>query len=112
MVISKSIAPHYQWGNNCDAWTLLQSDKAIVKEEEMPPNTEESLHIHKNTEQLFYILEGEAEFIVGQELFVLKAGNAISIKSGSPHKIANRSSQNLHFLVCSFPGNVSDRIEL
>ena len=112
MVISKSTATHYQWGNNCDAWTLLQSGKAIFKEEEMPPNTEESLHIHKNTEQLFYILDGEAEFIVGQELFLLKAGNAIAIKSGSPHKIANRSSKKLRFLVFSFPGNVSDRIEL
>ena len=112
MVISKSTAPHYQWGNNCDAWTLLLSDKAIVKEEEMPPNTEESLHIHEHTEQLFYILEGEAEFIMEQELFVLKAGNAISIKSGSAHKIANRSLQKLRFLVCSFPGNVSDRIEI
>ena len=112
MVISKSTAPHYQWGNNCDAWTLLQSDKAIVKEEEMPPNTQESLHIHENTEQLFYILDGEAEFTLAQELFVVKAGNAIAIKSGSPHKIANRSLQNLHFLVCSFPGKVSDRIEI
>jgi mannose-6-phosphate isomerase-like protein (cupin superfamily) len=112
MIISKITAPHYQWGNNCDAWTLFQSDKAIVKEEEMPPNSEESLHIHENTEQFFYILEGEAEFIVGHELFVLRAGNAIAIKSGNPHKIANRSSQKLHFLVCSFPGNLSDRIEL
>ena len=112
MVISKSTAPHYQWGNNCDAWTLLQSDKAIVKEEEMPPNTQESLHIHENTEQLFYILDGEAEFTLAQELFVVKAGNVIAMKSGSPHKIANRSLLNLHFLVCSFPGNVSDRIEI
>ena len=41
MITNTENTPHYTWGNHCDAWTLIQSDQVIIKEEKMPLNTEE-----------------------------------------------------------------------
>ena len=47
MIINTKNTKYYQWGNNCQAWTFIQSENVIVKEELMPPYTEEQLHFHK-----------------------------------------------------------------
>lgn len=67
MIINSKNSKSYNWGNNCKAWELLQSDHVIIKEELMPPQTEEQLHFHEKTEQFFYILEGEATFVIDQK---------------------------------------------
>tara|TARA_R110002049_G_scaffold306632_1_gene505411 strand:- start:2272 stop:2616 length:345 start_codon:yes stop_codon:yes gene_type:complete len=112
MIVNKTNTKQYQWGNNCNAWELFQSKNAIIKEEIMPPLTEEQLHLHKKTEQFFYILEGEATFIVDGKKGVVSQNEGIKIKIGQPHKICNDASRILRFLVISFPGNVNDRINL
>ncbi len=112
MIISKQNAAHYQWGNHCDAWTLLQSENGIVKEEKMPPNTEEQLHYHNETEQFFYILEGKASFYIASDVVHASKNEGIHIPVGVAHKISNETSEDLRFLVLSFPGNVNDRLNM
>ncbi|MDL5511234.1 cupin domain-containing protein [Arenibacter sp. M-2] len=112
MILNKTNTKQYQWGNNCNAWELFQSKNAIIKEEIMPPQTDEQLHLHKKTEQFFYILEGKATFIVDGKKEVVSQNEGIQIKIEHPHKICNDTSRILRFLVISFPGNVNDRINL
>ena len=112
MIINTKNTKHYQWGNNCQAWTFIQSENVIVKEELMPPHTEEQLHFHNETEQFFYILEGKATFLLENEKVSLLKNEGIKISAKQIHKISNESSGELRFLVMSFPGNMNDRANI
>jgi len=112
MIINKKNTPHYTWGNNCGAWVLLQSEYAIIKEEIMPPSAEESLHYHTKMEQLFYILEGQANFFIDKEVHIVNQQEAIKAAPNQHHKICNHSNEPIRFLVISFPGKLDDRIEV
>lgn len=110
MIISKQNSTHYQWGNHCDAWTLLQSENVIIKEEKMPPNTEEQFHYHNETAQFFYVLDGKASFYIANDIIYVSKNEGINIPVKVVHKISNETSTDLRFLVISFPGNLDDRV--
>jgi mannose-6-phosphate isomerase-like protein (cupin superfamily) len=56
---------HYNWGEGCDGWNLVDEYTLSVKQERMPPHTAEQLHFHRQARQFFFILKGEAVFEVG-----------------------------------------------
>jgi mannose-6-phosphate isomerase-like protein (cupin superfamily) len=112
MIINTKNTKNYQWGNNCQAWTFIQSENVIVKEELMPPHTEEQLHFHNETEQFFYILDGKASFLLESEKISLSKNDGIKISAKQIHKIGNETSEDLRFLVMSFPGNSNDRVNI
>ncbi|MEO8232178.1 MAG: cupin domain-containing protein [Ignavibacteriota bacterium] len=43
------------------------------------------LHIHYNQDEIFYILEGEYQFQVGEERFSMKQGDTIFLPKNVPH---------------------------
>jgi len=112
MIVNKNNTIRYQWGNKCEAWTYIQSENVIIKEEIMPPHTEEQLHFHNETEQFFYILDGKASFLLESEKISLSKNEGIKISATQIHKIINETSEELRFLVMSFPGNMNDRINI
>lgn len=112
MITSTDNAEHYKWGENCDGWHLLKSDSLSVIQERMPPGTNEQLHYHPHAQQVFYILAGDAKFIVdGEEKFV-GPNQSIHIAKGTKHHIFNNGSQDLHILVISEPKAHGDRVNL
>jgi mannose-6-phosphate isomerase-like protein (cupin superfamily) len=58
--ISSENAEHYMWGETCDGWYLTKNIKLCVIEEQMSPGASETLHYHKESQQLFYVISGEA----------------------------------------------------
>ena len=112
MITNRTNTPHYQWGRGCAAWLLFKSANAIIKEEIMPPGTEEVPHYHAATEQFFYVCEGEAVFYLEDRKYTLRQGDFIPVKNNATHKISNQSGNSLRFLIVSFPGNESDRINV
>lgn len=112
MIKSKNNSEHYTWGNNCDSWILKDSHELSVKQEIMPSGTAEKLHFHKEAQQFFYILKGEAVFSINEEKFSVKAGESISVLPKSKHYISNESNEELEFLVISSPSTNNDRTEI
>lgn len=112
MKSSKIDAEHYTWGNSCDGWHLLKSNGLSVIEEKMPPGTEERLHYHNHAQQFFYILEGEATFIVEERYYEIKTNEGFHIKAGLKHKLMNKSMVDLRFILVSEPKAHGDRIDL
>ena len=110
-MISKDLAEHYKWGNDCDGWHLVKSDSLSVIEESMPPGTPESMHLHTVSEQFFFILSGEATFIVNGNVEIVGAHQGLSIPKGVAHNISNNSDEALKFIVTSVPPSHGDRIE-
>lgn len=112
MKVSIKNAPNYKWGDNCDGWHLLDSQQLSVIQERMPPGTREFLHYHQESQQVFYILDGQATFILNEEELRLEAGESLSVPAGTAHQIQNLSSADLHFLVISHPKSHGDRIHI
>lgn len=110
MSISRENAEHYQWGNQCEGWHLVKNRALSVIEESMPPGTTEVRHHHRQAQQFFYILDGEAVMEGEGQATVLQTGHGIHIPPGTRHQIRNRSSRPVRFLVISQPPSHGDRV--
>jgi mannose-6-phosphate isomerase-like protein (cupin superfamily) len=102
---------HYKWGDNCDGWNFISRPEAVVKQELMPSQTAEKLHFHTYAEQFFFILKGEAEFLVEGESFIVDANSGLQIKAGEKHKIMNNGIDDLEFILFSYPSTQNDRTD-
>lgn len=100
---------HYKWGNNCEAWKLVDDKGLSVKLEKMPPAAEEILHYHSLSQQFFYILRGRAVFEIDEVILIVHEGEGVSIDAGRRHRIMNKEDVMLEFLVCSQPSTEGDR---
>jgi quercetin dioxygenase-like cupin family protein len=49
------------------------------------PGKRNPLHLHPNCEELLYVLEGEADHRLGDEMYHLGPGDVIRIPQGVPH---------------------------
>lgn len=110
--VSKKSEPAFRWREVCDGWTLLESENLHVIQERMPPGTAELLHVHEEVRQLYFVLDGEATVDVGTGRVLLQAWDAIAIAPGRPHRMTNRSSRALEFLVVSSSAPRVDRRDL
>src|SRR5918998_2557147 len=69
----------------------------LVGENEMPgaeqtlgvvtiqPGERNPLHLHPNCEELLYVVSGECDHLLGDDLYQLKPGSVIRIPRGVPH---------------------------
>ncbi len=60
-------------------------------------------HFHRQTEEIYYILAGEGQMWLGNEMRTVGPGDAIAIPPGLVHQIANTGSEELRFLCCCAP---------
>jgi quercetin dioxygenase-like cupin family protein len=75
-----------------------------MTEELIPPGMDFRSHRHLNTVELFYVLEGEIEFIVDDEPMIADAGCFLRIAKGQSHGFANRTSAAARLLAIWSPG--------
>jgi mannose-6-phosphate isomerase-like protein (cupin superfamily) len=61
-------------------------------------------HHHPKTEEIYFILEGQGEMLMGDETHPVGPGDAIAIPPGSEHAIKNTGAVPLRFLCCCVPG--------
>jgi mannose-6-phosphate isomerase-like protein (cupin superfamily) len=109
--VSRENAEHYRWGNDCDAWYLVNDDQLSVIEELMPPGAAEIRHHHSKAQQFFFILSGEIMMEVEGETTLVPAGSGIRVLPGKKHQIRNPSSSTVRLLVISHPRSHGDRID-
>ena len=112
MKISKTNSEHYQWGQKCDAWHLLNTESLSIIRETMPPGSEEVLHYHHKAQQFFYILSGSATFDIEGETIEVKSDEGFYVKPNKKHKIKNTGANTLHLLVISEPKAHGDRVNV
>jgi mannose-6-phosphate isomerase-like protein (cupin superfamily) len=110
--VSKHNRSSFKWRETCDGWTLLATKDLHVMQQRMPPQTSDLLHTHKRTRQLYFVLEGEAEVDLETQRVKLRPGEAIQIEPRMPHRMANRSTHELEFLVISTNAPRGDRQDL
>jgi len=101
---------HYNWGENCDGWNLVNEQQLSVKQERMPAGTAELLHLHEKANQFFFIQNGCATFEIEASVFDATEGEGIYIEAGKKHRIMNRTTKELEFILCAQPSTENDRI--
>lgn len=111
-VLSTKNIPSYVWGEICKGWKLVDTAQLAVIQESMPPNTQESKHFHYRAQQFFYILKGQATFLIAKKQVLVEAGQGIHILPKTNHQIKNESGEDLEFLVISQPHSHGDREEV
>jgi len=77
----------------------------------MSPGDEPPLHVHKNEDEWFYMLEGEMSFHVGGDTHVGTAGAFVSFPRGIPHTFTVESPS-ARFLLMNTPGGFERMFEL
>ena len=61
-------------------------------------------HIHPNCEEVVYVLDGQVEHTLGAQSTVLQAGDLIVVPRGVPHRLLNRSLDDVRaYIVFSSP---------
>jgi quercetin dioxygenase-like cupin family protein len=105
-------AKHYQWGEMCDGWHLLQTTGLSVIQERVPAGAGEVRHYHDHAQQFFYILQGQATLEFDGGATNLNAHQGAYIAPGITHRFMNYSDEDVIFLVISTPSTSCDRINV
>ena len=71
------------------------------------PGTEPPPHVHSREDELFYVLEGEFDVYVGEEVFNAKTGECIFLPRFKPHAFIIRSAR-LRLLILFAPAGVEE----
>ena len=101
---------HYQWGEHCDGWNLVDNGSLSVKLEKMPPHAAEKMHYHLTAQQFFFILKGMAVFETEEGMVRVAELEGIHIPAGVKHRILNETEEELEFILSSQPSTQNDRI--
>lgn len=87
---------------------LLAHRNSVIRlqslaEARLAPGAKTQAHFHPRTEEIYYILAGEARMRLGDEVRQVGPGDAIAIPPREPHQITNTGSEPLVFLCCCAP---------
>lgn len=69
----------------------------------IPPGFATGLHVHRVQEETFYLLEGECEWWVGEEVVHATPGTFLFLPPGVPHNITNVSASPARVLMTVSP---------
>jgi quercetin dioxygenase-like cupin family protein len=90
---------------------VLDRSEATVTEVfvvDLEPGEAPPLHIHPDTEQIFYMLQGEGELRVGDEgrdSYRVKPGDVVRIPPATWHRIINDGAIDIRYVsIDAFPG--------
>ena len=83
-----------------------------LAEATVEPGMITALHRHRNSEELYFTLEGSAEMTLGETSFTVAAGDTVCIAPGKAHRIRNTGVTPLRFLCGCAPAYRDDDTEL
>jgi len=101
---------------NVDIRTIIRSEQtngqlSNVEVAVAPKQMGPSPHLHKNLDELMYVLEGTATVMIGNEIFEVKAGGWNFRPRGIVHSFWNASDTPLRFVDFFFNQNFEDYLE-
>jgi mannose-6-phosphate isomerase-like protein (cupin superfamily) len=70
------------------------------------PRNGVSMHIHKNEDEHFIVLEGTLHIVIGDTTLDVPAGTAVTVSKGHPHAWCNLTDAVVRMLVIFSPGHI------
>ena len=81
--------------------TTSEITQCSLAEEALPPGRAVTPHFHRETEEIYYVLEGRGEMTVGDETSPVGPGDAVYIPRGARHTLMNTGEVPMRIvLVC------------
>ena len=65
-------------------------------------------HAHTREDEAYYVLAGELEVVVGDEIFVLRAGDTLIAPRDIPHQLRNSGNVENHYLLVFSPSGFEE----
>lgn len=75
----------------------------FLMEASVPPQGGPPPHIHRETDEAYYVLEGEVEVQGGESTFVAAAGSFVFIPKGAVHTFKNVGTGTTKMLILAVP---------
>lgn len=72
----------------------------------VPPGGGPPPHIHANEDETFYVIEGEIEFLLGEELVTGGPGTYVSVPRGTVHRFRNASAATARVILTFTPAGM------
>ncbi|MCB2184583.1 MAG: cupin domain-containing protein [Desulfobulbaceae bacterium] len=110
-IVSVENAEHYVWGEKCDGWHLANSPVLSVIQERVPSGGREVRHLHRKSEQFFFVISGLATLEVEGRIYELSPNQGLHVPAGTAHQLQNDAHEDLVFIVTSTPPSHGDRVE-
>lgn len=83
--------------------TLWHSDHLTLGLNCLDAGQIQKVHAHDGADKIYFVLEGEGNFTIGDEQRIAKQGMLIVAPAGIPHGVTNRGDQRLSLLVTISP---------
>lgn len=80
-----------------------QAEGASLTEWVAAAGFDTGLHVHERLEETWYVLDGELEFRLGEEIFNARSGSSVFVPPQVPHAFANRGQEPAKFLLMMSP---------
>lgn len=74
-----------------------------------PGGTTPELHIHRQMEEMFYVLEGEVEIQVGKRIVQGQPGAFVLVPCNTPHTFSNRGIKPAKLLIMFCPAGEREK---
>jgi mannose-6-phosphate isomerase-like protein (cupin superfamily) len=100
------------WGPG-DHYTFLVTGEEtggayFAMEALVPPDGGPPPHIHTREDETFYLLEGQIEFLLGEELVLAGPGDFVNVPLGTVHRFRNTGSKPARMVLTFTPAGIED----
>ncbi len=91
----------FAWGRITwlDNAAITGSQTLTVGHVEIEPGQANPTHAHPNCEEVLYLLEGELDHLLGDEVLPMRAGDLIHVPVGVPHQGRNTGTVTARMVV-------------
>jgi quercetin dioxygenase-like cupin family protein len=80
-------------------------------ESELPPGAGFPPHVHEEYEEVFYVLEGEIEYLIGEDWVAAHEGSTVFVPAGLAHGFRNPGENTCRHLAIASPAEAMTMIE-
>jgi len=85
--------------------TLFQSPRILLGLNCLEPKQAQAVHTHDDQDKFYFVVAGEGEFQVGEEVQSAGPGITVWAPAGAEHGVTNRGSERLVLLVGIAPAS-------
>jgi quercetin dioxygenase-like cupin family protein len=103
------------WGPG-DHYTFLVTGEEsggayFAMEALVPPGGGPPPHIHTREDETFYLLEGQIEFLLGEETILARPGDFVNVPRGTVHCFQNTASDTARLVLTFTPAGIEHWFE-
>ena len=69
-------------------------------------------HTHTREDEAYYVLSGELEVVVGDEVFILSVGDTLIAPRNIPHRLRNSGNDENHYLIMFSPSGFEEFLKV